>query len=199
VDEKLLQNLESESQGFSISFPDEGESGDCDVKGLESAELPQWLAKRLTRERLLQVCNKFKADNGKQFVRAMLDKVPAALFFLLPLMALILKVLYPLSKRYFVEHLLFVVHFHAFFFLVLTLQVLLDKLGRLALIPSGVTTAAIVAVSFYIPVYLFKAMRRVYGQGRFLTFLKYIALLLAYVFGFTLVMLVASLIAAFSI
>jgi hypothetical protein len=79
------------------------------------------------------------------------------------------------------------------------LQVLLERLGRLSLIPSGVTTAAIVAVSFYIPVYLFKAMRRVYSQGRFLTFLKYMALLLAYVFGFTLVMLIASLIAAFSI
>jgi hypothetical protein len=199
VDEEILRNLESESPGFSIRVPDEGESGDCEVKGFESAELPQWLAKRLTRERLLQVCDKIKADNGKQFLRAMLDKVPAALFFLLPLMALVLKILYPLSKRYYVEHLLFVVHFHAFFFLVLTLQVMLDKLGRLVLIPSGVTTASIVAVSFYIPVYLFKAMRRVYGQGRFLTFLKYIALLLAYVFGFSLVILVASLIAAFSI
>ncbi|MEQ9562537.1 MAG: DUF4286 family protein, partial [Woeseiaceae bacterium] len=171
VDEEILQTLESESAGPSIRISDEGESGECEVEGFDSAELPQWLAKRLTRDRLLQICNKIKADNGKQFARAMLDKVPAALFFLLPLMALVLKVLYPLSKRYYVEHLLFVVHFHAFFFLVLSLQVLLDKLGRAVLIPSGFTTAAIVAVSFYIPVYLFKAMRRVYGQGGFLTFL----------------------------
>ena len=57
----------------------------------------------------------------------------------------------------------------------------------------------IVAASFYVPVYLFVAMRRVYGQGRIVTFLKYIILAIAYVLGFTATMLGAVAIAAFSV
>jgi hypothetical protein len=95
--------------------------------------------------------------------------------------------------------LLFVIHFHAFFFLILTLQVLLNRLAPTVGVPSGVITASVVAVSFYIPVYLYKAMRRVYGQSRFITLLKYFILFLAYAFGFSLVLIVATLIAAFSI
>ena len=56
-----------------------------------------------------------------------------------------------------------------------------------------------VAISFYIPVYLYKAMRRVYGQGHLLTLLKYLMLVVAYAIGFSLVLLTATLIAAFSI
>ena len=60
----------------------------------------------------------------------MLDNMPVALIVLLPVMALVLKALYPLSRRYFVEHLLFFVHFHSFFFLILTLQILFSRLAR---------------------------------------------------------------------
>ena len=60
-----------------------------------------------------------------------------ALIVLLPLMALVFKGLYPLSRRYFVEHLLFFVHFHAFFFLILTLQILF-ALCRLVHLPEAI-------------------------------------------------------------
>jgi hypothetical protein len=48
-------------------------------------------------------------------------------------------------------------------------------------------------------VYLFISMRRVYGQGRIITFIKYIALVIAYSFGFLATMMAALAIAAFSI
>ena len=54
------------------------------------------------------------------------------------------------------------------------------------------------AASFYIPVYLFVSMRRVYGQGRLLTSLKYIVLTLSYLVGFTLTMVGAVTMAAFA-
>jgi len=56
-----------------------------------------------------------------------------------------------------------------------------------------------VAASFYVPVYLFVAMRRVYGQGRLLTALKYVALTVSYLAGITVTMLGAVIITAFSI
>ncbi len=90
-------------------------------------------------------------------------------------------------------------HFHAFFFLILTLQILFARISSLVNLPKTLVGLTIVMTSVYIPVYLFVAMRKVYGQGRFVTFLKYIALTLIYLVGFTLTMLGALLITAFSI
>ena len=138
-------------------------------------------------------------DDGRMLMDKVLDKVPAALIILLPLMALVLKALYPLSRRYYVEHLLFFVHFHAFFFLILTLEILFSRLVGLLGLPEGAVTLTVVAVSLYVPVYLFIAMRNVYGQRRFVTFLKYMVLTVTYGAGFLLTMLGALAIAAFSI
>ena len=129
----------------------------------------------------------------------MLDNIPVALIILLPIMAFVLKALYPLSRRYYVEHLLFFVHFHAFFFLLLTLQILLGRLGGFVFIPEAIRILAIVVASFYVPIYLFVAMRRVYEQGWFTTFFKYLVLTVAYAGGFALTMLGAFAVAALSI
>jgi hypothetical protein len=66
-------------------------------------------------------------------------------------------------------------------------------------IPGAVYTLTIIVTSFYTAIYLFVSMRRVYGQGRIITFLKYIVLVTAYSMGFALTMLSALAIAAFSI
>ncbi len=172
---------------------------DCDVELDDIEEMPGFLSRRFTVERLTHVCEAITADDGRALASKVLDNVPAALFFLLPFMALVLKALYPLSRRYYVEHLLFFVHFHAFFFLILTLQVLLVRLAALLRIPEVAITLTLVAISFYIPVYLFVGMRKVYGQGRLVTFLKYIVLTLTYITGFFITMLVALGIAAVAI
>lgn len=200
VPRELEQTIAAVSSDPPIVFPDDDDDGgDCDLGDLEEEEFPDWLAKRLTRERLQLICGRLKADDGKAFLEKMLDNVPAGLFILLPLMALVLKLLYPLSKRYYVEHLLFVVHYHAFVFLILTLQILLSRLGVLTGLPESLVIIALVATSLYIPVYLYKAMRRVYEQGRALTAAKYVMLTLAYFTGFTSILTFAALFAAFSI
>ena len=127
--------------------------------------MPPWFARRLTQERLEQVCRKVQADDGESLGEKMLDSIPAALFVLLPLMAFVLKVLYPLSKRYYVEHLLFVVHYHAFFFLILSLIMSFAAIAGWLSLHDAIAPIIVVAASLYIPVYLYKALRRVYGQG----------------------------------
>jgi hypothetical protein len=144
------------------------------------------------------VCEQIKKDDGRQFVANLIDNIPVALIVLLPLMAFVLKALYPLSRRYYVEHLLFFVHFHAFFFLVLVLQILIARISAVLPIPEAIGVLVIIAASFYVPVYLFMSMRRVYGQGRFVTSLKYIVLTVSYLAGFTLTMLGAVTMAAFA-
>jgi hypothetical protein len=44
---------------------------------------------------------------------------------------------------------------------------------------EGIVTAVLV---FYVPYYLYRAMRRVYGQGRIVTLVKYSLLGIGYVF-----------------
>ena len=187
--------------GLHLNFGEDGGevTSDCDVAESDLEDLPDWLARRLTVERLQRICERAQIDDGQALLDKLLDNVPAALIVLLPLMAFVLKALYPLSKRYYVEHLLFFVHFHAFFFLILTLQVLFMRLATLLHVPEPVNVLTIVAASIYIPVYLFVAMRRVYSQGRFITSLKYIVLIVAYILGFFTTMLGALAIAAFSI
>lgn len=193
VNEAIAQAAEKSDGGFNIQIDDD--TGNCDINGGDLNELPEWFKRRYTPERLKTVCERVTADSGKAFAGLLRDNIPVALIVLLPLMALVLKILYPLSRRYFVEHLLFVVHYHAFFFLILTLQILFARLAALIRLPEAIAMLAIVAASFYIPVYLYMAMRRVYGQGRVLTFIKYIGLVIAYSLGATLTMLGAALFA----
>ncbi len=194
------EETEADSGNLSASFSPEGEpSEDCDVDDIDSVELPAWLKSRLTKERLKVVCDRIIADDGRAFLKKLLDNVPAALFVLLPLMALVLKVLYPLSKRYYVEHLLFVLHYHAFFFLIMTLQVLFSRLGALIGVADAADGASTFAVILYIPVYLYKALRRVYGQGRLFSILKFLMLVFSYFAGLLVIFGLVALFAAFSI
>jgi hypothetical protein len=161
--------------------------------------MPDWLQRRLTKDRMEEICERVGADEGKTLGNLVLDNIPIALIVLMPVMAQVLKALYPLSRRYFVEHLLFFVHFHSFFFLILTLLVLFARFGDLISLSEPATVLPIVAASLYIPVYLYKAMRRVYGQGHTVTFAKYVALSVTYSIGATMTMLGALLFALISV
>ena len=183
--------------GFNFQIDDE--TGECLVDDDDVTDLPLWLKKRLTPERLERVCERIGADKGKTLIGLMLDNIPVALIVLLPLMALVLKILYPLSRRYFVEHLLFVIHYHAFFFLILILEILFARISALLSIPEAISVLVLVAASLYIPVYLYMAMRHVYGQGRILTLIKHVALIVCYSVGAVLTMLGAFLFALFAV
>lgn len=198
--EALPEDVADELGAFNIQLNEHGDPEvNCEVDKSDLDGLPDWLSRRLTPERLQRVCERTKIDDGRALIDNLIDNIPAALIVLLPLMAFVLKGLYPLSRRYYVEHVLFFVHFHAFFFLILSLEILFSRITTLLHVPEAVADLALVIVSFYIPVYLYVSMRRVYGQGRAVTFLKYIVLTVAYAFGLLVTMLGAVAIAAFSI
>lgn len=191
---------DDDESGTNIRITADGDAiANCKLDDLKLDGLPDWLSRRLTRDRLQAICEKISADSGREFISRLLDNVPAALFVLLPLMAFVLKTLYPLSKRYYVEHLLFVLHFHAFFFLILTLEVLWSRLAMLVHLPKIADDLTVLVISIYIPVYLYKAMRRVYEQGRTITLLKYVLLVFAYLVGFSFMLLITTFYTAFSI
>src|SRR5690606_1314813 len=205
--EEMLRDLEAEGITIGRRAGEAAEGGNagsglnvhCSLEDLENMELPAWLERRLTPARLKEMCERVTADDGRSFARQLLDNIPASLFVLLPLMALVLKILYPLSKRYYAEHLLFVLHFHAFLFLILTLDILFSRLLGVVRAPEFVTSLAGFAVGIYVPVYLYKSLRRVYGQGRLVTVFKFILLTVTYLTGLLLVFLVVMLYTALSL
>jgi hypothetical protein len=135
---------------------------------------------------LREACRKIAADTGG-FGRALYENIPKMMFIFLPLIAAVMYILYLGSGRYYVEHLLFFVHFHAFFFLGGIAILLLSwvethtagTVNKAAGFVEGLVTMAFVV---YVPIYLFRAMQRVYGQGWFWTLAKYSALGIAYLF-----------------
>ena len=134
--------------------------------------------------KLRDACRRIVADQ-QSFGRALWDNVPKMMFIFLPLIAAALAVLYLGSGRYYVEHLLFVVHFHAFFFLAGIAVLLLQRLSALTggSLATGFTAAERMlggVLVFYVPWYLFRAMRRVYEQAWWKTVPKYLLLGLAY-------------------
>jgi len=134
--------------------------------------------------RLRDACRKIVADQ-QSFGRALWNNIPKMMFIFLPLIAAVLSLLYIRSGRYYVEHLLFVVHFHAFFFLTGIAVLLLERLaelstGAVASGLAGLQALAGAVLVFYVPLYLLKAMRRVYAQSWWKTVPKYALLGIAY-------------------
>lgn len=114
-------------------------------------------------------------NEKKRFLQGAFFKyVPYAMFLLMPLFALYLKVLYLGSGRRYGEHLLFALHSNAFAFGMFALLILVDYTG------IGLLTFACTAWLF---AWLPMAMQRVFGGRRWLTFLRWQTLAVAHLFS----------------
>lgn len=98
-----------------------------------------------------------------------MENLPRALFFLLPVYALLLAALYRRARRLYVEHLVCALHLHTWAFCVLSLNLLLGEQRALRLF--------LVAALF---VYTFAALRAVYKEGAGKTLVKQVLLTLSY-------------------
>ncbi|HET9333036.1 MAG TPA: DUF3667 domain-containing protein [Gemmatimonadota bacterium] len=117
------------------------------------------------------------ARDRQAFARALIGSLSYGHFLLMPIFALLLEGLY--RRRFFAEHLVFSLHFHAF--------VLLPGAALVAasvLIPGAssdrATRAIISAWTLVLVAYLFRSLRRVYGESRLRTALKLMLLGLGY-------------------
>jgi hypothetical protein len=127
---------------------------------------------------MLSTCRKTVEDNGRHLSEIFLHNVPRAMFAFLPAIAGIMALLYWRPRRYYVEHLLLLVHNHAFVFLAVMLA------WAAGLLVHGLPGALNFALAMYFLWYVFRSMRVAYGQGRMLTWSKLIVLVFFYmVFG----------------
>ncbi|MEZ4648546.1 MAG: DUF3667 domain-containing protein [Candidatus Eisenbacteria bacterium] len=158
----------------------------------DSVAIPTWMALRLpltalpdsVREQLAEI-DPADVDTGlgsgdgtmnvsifgrnrrvdqKEFFSEVYALTPKMLFVLFPAFALVLQLIYLRRKRYYVEHLVFSLHCHAFLFLVLLLAALTQH------------PKVILATFPIVAGYVYLAMKRFYGQGWFKTALKFLIL-----------------------
>ncbi|MGH7444205.1 MAG: DUF3667 domain-containing protein [Longimicrobiales bacterium] len=109
-----------------------------------------------------------------QLLEDYVEYAPHMVFLLLPLFAFLLKILYVRRNRYYAEHFVFALHVHAFAFFVFILMFALpwDWIDMILFL--------------WMVVYLWLAMRKVYGQGYIRTTVKWWVLGWSYMWVFTL-------------
>jgi hypothetical protein len=148
------------------------------------------------RNNLRDRCLKIADDGGKALGEAVVHNLPRAMFVFLPLLALFMRLLYWKPKRYYVEHLLFLLHNHANVFLSLTILLLVLRIPHVADV-MGVWLNW--ATFLYMVWYIYRAMRNFYGQGRALTIAKYFLIGFAYLTTSFVVILLTALYSAMTV
>ncbi|MBC8104621.1 MAG: DUF3667 domain-containing protein [Cytophagales bacterium] len=129
------------------------------------------IAERVIHLKQLEATDSRALERG--LLNGMMRYAPNTMFFLLPVFALLLKLLYLRTRRLYIEHLIFALHIHTLFFIVCGLDIILD-------IPQVVTAVGyrpllkVLAVTSWLgfALYGFVALRSVYGQGIFKTLIK---------------------------
>jgi len=124
-------------------------------------------------------------ENPNLIQDKMFDVLPATMFVLVPLVALLFKFWYLFAKKYYVEHLIFALHNHAFLFVILLIVMLTNSYaGWQDPDETGLVTSAVnilnVVIATWIPVYLLLSLKRVYRQNWWMTFVKFSCIGISY-------------------
>lgn len=110
-------------------------------------------------------------DRGDLFLKALIQHLAPMVLCCIPLFALVLKILYVFKKRFYIEHLIFALHTHAFVFLS---TVIIIGVGFLLALKSPVLTAVFCPfLGLAVLIQLLVAIRRVYRQNWFATLFKF--------------------------
>ncbi|MFT7526783.1 MAG: hypothetical protein ACI9LY_001935 [Arenicella sp.] len=172
IDGEQPSDLDQTLVNIDRSFAD----GDFDLGLASISQEEQTKIKALLRAQIKKAV--VLADQGSsELVAKFLQIAPPIIFCLLPLFALLLKILYMFRGVYYTEHFIYAVHNHCFVYLTLLFYTLAEISFRsFPSIAEGLT----IVVSIWIPSYLWISMKRVYGQGKFFTTLKFISLGISY-------------------
>jgi hypothetical protein len=129
-------------------------------------------------------------DRGDLFLRALIQNLAPMVLCCIPLFALVLKILYVFKRRFYIEHLIFALHTHAFVFLS---TVVIIGIGFLLAwkAPAPFTPLVCTFLGIAVLVQLQIAIRKVYRQNWFATLFKFLlgsliySILLGIAFGVT--------------
>jgi hypothetical protein len=121
-----------------------------------------------------------KYGNGAkdEFTDELKHNTPKMMFLLLPLAALILRVAFWKSKKFYVEHLIYTFHLHCFMFLFLAIVILLQMAmpASWKVVSNWLSFLAFLYVYWY----LYRSLRVVYHRSKFRTVTKLIGMSFMY-------------------
>ena len=192
ADRRIAELREAAASGKPVPPPskiDLSESIDWDANKdpVRIGWLPDFANRWLTSELAQGKRNLSRIQQEPElFMRAFFGAMPKALFVLVPLFALLLKLAYIRSGRPYLEHLVVALYSHSWLLLIILLMCLLSIAGDW-LAPRAAWAAATAEwfrglLWLSMPVYLLLMQKRVYGQGWLKTLLKYLALGSVYFF-----------------
>lgn len=129
---------------------------------------------------------------GENLGNYILNQTVWMMLVMMPILALFLKLFYVRRSFYYVEHLIFSFHTHAFVFLMLVVLLVLDSIPAFSEQINTIWGIGLLSME----IYFFMALRRVYKQSRFKTFLKFLVLNFLYLITFFTALLITILLAA---
>jgi len=174
--EKSLSVIQLNTEAGGFSFTSDGDKSipSVDVFRLtedslfRKYEVEEFFPKLIVRQQI----KNFK--NGDGLGEYMISRITIQALIMMPVIALILKLLYWRRKKYFVDHFVFSLHYHSFAFLLLGILILIEHF-------FNVNEIMFLIVFFIILAYLFFAMKQVYKQSVGKTVLKFLLLNLTYI------------------
>ena len=184
--DSLYQSKKKSGMTFSISEEKYKslEQYDSVQNALPEGERDGWW-ERLKTRRTIELTRKYKDDTkglGENFMRFFSENFSTALFFLMPLFALLLKLLYIRRDYFYSEHLVFTIYYYNFFYLAGALMMVMNIIPYVGALSDF--------IGMWIFFYLLFAMKRMYAQGWRKTILKF------FIFNFLFSILVVMAIAA---
>jgi hypothetical protein len=171
-----IKSNQKKNNGINFNFNDVKYTSIIEYDSLQQMkpviERDGWF-KKIVMTRAIEMNNRYKDDIrkfGQDFTNAFLENFSKVLFYLLPIFALLLKLLYIRKDYFYSEHLVFSIYYYNFFYLAGSLQLLVQQIPQVSWLSTIIT--------FWIVLYLLFAMKRMYNQGWGKTILKYL------IFGF---------------
>jgi hypothetical protein len=106
------------------------------------------------------------------FITTLFSNLPYMMLCCIPLFAFVLKVLYVRRRIFYIDHLIYALHIHSFFYTAVMLIVLIT-MGLNRLIPGAFSGWIIAVLWITFAVQIFLSIRYVYRQGWFISILKF--------------------------
>jgi hypothetical protein len=158
-------------------------SGDSTISQYNAAQarLPESERDKFFERKIIEKLITYNAKYGARAKEVFLDElrhnIPKLMFLLLPLLALILRVTFFKSKKFYVEHLIYAFHLHCFIFLFFGILLILQMF-----IPSAwrVMDWIMLPAWLYSVWYTYRSLRVVYHRSKIRTITKMTGMFLAY-------------------
>jgi hypothetical protein len=148
-----------------------------DAQHIEKTVFNRFMARQLSR---------IENDGKAEFKHKLRSAVSYMTFFLMPIFALYMFLLYRKQTEYYIDCLVFSVHFHSFIYLLFTLILIIHLLLKWDFL--------YLAIPIFLGAYCYWGLRRVYGQSRLLTILKTTLIGILHTFSVIMALFLAALI-----